>query len=177
MAIVDRITRLFNADVHAVLDRIEEPEALLRQAIREMEEALAARTRQLHQLEQESDALARRRAELERALAGVRGEIELCFDAGDEALLRRCLRRRLEAERAQRMLEQRADALGRQLEAARQTHAQQQERLDGMRQKAALFDVETASTAAPWAPEEAAVSEADVELALLRERQARRASP
>ena len=40
MAIVNRIRRLFRADVHAVLDIIEEPEAILKQAIREMQEAL-----------------------------------------------------------------------------------------------------------------------------------------
>ena len=40
MALINRMSRLFTADVHAVLDRIEEPDVLLRQAIREMEEAL-----------------------------------------------------------------------------------------------------------------------------------------
>ena len=34
MAIVTRLTRLFRADAHAVLDRLEEPEVLLRQAVR-----------------------------------------------------------------------------------------------------------------------------------------------
>ena len=33
MAIANRITRLFRADVHAVLDIIEEPEAILKQSI------------------------------------------------------------------------------------------------------------------------------------------------
>ena len=42
MPIINRISRLFTADLHAVLDRIEEPEALLKQAIREMEEEAAA---------------------------------------------------------------------------------------------------------------------------------------
>ncbi|MEE8161016.1 MAG: PspA/IM30 family protein [Acidobacteriota bacterium] len=40
MAITNRIRRLFHADVNAVLDIIEEPEAILKQAIREMQEAL-----------------------------------------------------------------------------------------------------------------------------------------
>ena len=41
MALITRVSRLFQADFHAVLDRIEEPEVLLRQAVREMEEELA----------------------------------------------------------------------------------------------------------------------------------------
>ena len=43
MALITRVSRLFQADFHAVLDRIEEPEVLLRQAVREMEEELAGR--------------------------------------------------------------------------------------------------------------------------------------
>ena len=41
MAMMNRLTRLFQADFHAVLDRIEEPDALLHQALRDMEDALA----------------------------------------------------------------------------------------------------------------------------------------
>ena len=41
MALITRVSRLFQADFHAVLDRIEEPDLLLRQAVREMEEELA----------------------------------------------------------------------------------------------------------------------------------------
>ena len=51
MALVSRLTRLFQSDFHAVLDRIEEPDALLRQAVRDMEDALARdeqRVKNLH---------------------------------------------------------------------------------------------------------------------------------
>jgi len=41
MALINRLSRLFRADFHAVLDQIEEPEALLKQAIRDMEDDLA----------------------------------------------------------------------------------------------------------------------------------------
>ena len=40
MPILNRVKRLFQADVHAILDAIEEPEAVLKQAIREMQENL-----------------------------------------------------------------------------------------------------------------------------------------
>ena len=42
MALITRVARLFRADLHAVLDRIEEPDVLLKQAVREMEEELAS---------------------------------------------------------------------------------------------------------------------------------------
>ena len=180
MAIINRISRLFTADVHAVLDKLEEPEAQLRQAIREMEAALAEQSQQLRALELDRELVRRRSGEVERSLAGVREEIELSFAAGNEALVRTCLRRRLEGERLQRLLEQRAALLTQQIETATPVLEQQREGLESMRQKAALFDVEFAACAhtdaTRWSSGDACVSEADIDLALLREKQARRAS-
>lgn len=44
MALINRISRLFSADFNAVLDRIEEPDVLLKQALREMEEDIYSDT-------------------------------------------------------------------------------------------------------------------------------------
>ena len=41
MTLINRLSRLFKADVHAMLDRIEEPPLLLQQALRDMAQALA----------------------------------------------------------------------------------------------------------------------------------------
>ncbi len=177
MAIAARITRLFTADVHAVLDRLEEPEALLRQAIRDMESALAEQVRRLQALALEREQLDRRSAEIERALAGVAGELDLSFAAGNEALVRRCLRRKLEGERMQRLHAQRREQVLALVTQLTPQIEQQRERLEAMRQKAALFDVELPGCEeSHFGSDDACVSEADIDLALLREQQARRAS-
>ena len=54
MVLITRLARLFRADVHAVLDRIEEPLLLLQQAVREMEADLADNEKQLKLLHFES---------------------------------------------------------------------------------------------------------------------------
>ena len=66
MALVNRFSRLFTADFNALLDRIEEPEVLLKQAVRDMQHELdelkrrgAALDQAARQLERESAALAR----------------------------------------------------------------------------------------------------------------------
>ena len=41
MTLITRLGRLFRADMHAVLDGLEEPTMLLRQAVRDMEDVLA----------------------------------------------------------------------------------------------------------------------------------------
>jgi phage shock protein A len=50
MALITRIARLFKADMHSLLDSIEEPQSVLKQAIREMSEAIEQGERQLEDL-------------------------------------------------------------------------------------------------------------------------------
>ena len=64
MALIARVSRLFRADVNAVLDRMEEPEVLLRQALRDMQEALAQDQQVLAKMEKELKQLTDRRLEL-----------------------------------------------------------------------------------------------------------------
>ena len=68
MALINRMSRLFTADVHAVLDRIEEPDVLLKHAIREMEEELARSEQRVRQLEHEREPLADRHRKVQAAL-------------------------------------------------------------------------------------------------------------
>ncbi len=69
MALINRISRLFKADFHAVLDQIEEPEMLLKQAIREMEDDLAETEQRIRVCAHEQEALATRNSEVDNKLA------------------------------------------------------------------------------------------------------------
>ena len=176
MPLIDRVARLFRADLHAVMDRIEEPAVLLRQALREMEEELAQGAARLKAGALEREQLQRRTAELERSLAGIGGELDLCFAAGNDALIRTLLRRRLEGDKLLQVLRQREAACARRLAEDGQRQAERQRALDELRQRATLFDSGETASEPLRGPDELSVSEADIDLALLRERQARSAS-
>ena len=60
MALINRVSRLLRADLHAVLDRVEEPEVLLRQAVREMDAALAEDRRRARLMTHEQTQLGAR---------------------------------------------------------------------------------------------------------------------
>ena len=179
MALVTRLSRLFRADLNAVLDRLEEPEMLLRQAVREMEEEVDREELQTRSIALELQQIAQRRADLERRLRQLDEELTLCFDAGNEALARVLLKRRLEAERFVSFLAckagERQATAG---ELATRT-GEHRLRLEGMRQKLALLAGQPRgeACAAGWSEPEPtgqfAVGEDDVELALLREKQKR----
>ncbi len=177
MALMTRFARLLRADAHAVLDRLEEPETLLRQAIREMEEELNGATQELKCGELDERQSQSRRYEVDAQLQRLVGELDLAFAADSTALVRNLLRRRLEQERIGRHLDQRLAALAEALSQRRRDVEAQRQRLEALRQKAALFDSEAAANE-PGVVSAAdfVVTDEDVELALLRERQQRSAS-
>jgi phage shock protein A len=175
MALITRLSRLFQADLHAVLDRIEEPDSLLRQAIREMQEALDEDTRQLKRLQFEQGQLVPRQTELERALQQIEAELDICFTSNQEDLARKLIKRKLEAGRFAEYLSRKHQTLEKHLGEVKARVEDNHKHLEGLRQKAELL-AETESTAQTEAysfSPDFTVHEEDVEVAFLREKQRR----
>jgi phage shock protein A len=175
MALITRVSRLFKADLHAVLDRIEEPDVLLRQAVREMEEDVARDEQRVRLLAHEQGQLAARQAELERTLERSEEELDVCLRSDNGALARGVMRRRLEAQRAIESLAAGRASVESTLGELRSRADANRRRLEAMRQKSdALSREGEASTSSPgWNLADTLVRDEDVELALLRERQRR----
>ena len=172
MALINRMSRLFTADVHAVLDRIEEPDVLLKHAVREMEEELARGEQRVRALTHEHETLGERQRKTEAVLADLHSQLDVCFDSNNEELTRKVLKRRLETERLARHVAERRAALEKDLAALRSAVDEQREQLDVMRQKAELL----ATSSGEELHNDFAVGDAEVEVALLRERQKRNRS-
>ncbi len=175
MPMINRLTRLFRADMHAVLDGIEEPDLLLRQALREMDEALSDASRKLELNRQQRAALVRRQQEISSTLVKVDEELELCLNADNEVLARVLLRRRLEGERMAAHMQRQTSRLDADIEKAQQALEQQRAQFDQLRAQAQMQSPTTDADvgAGPWSAEQFSVSDADVELALLRARRGR----
>lgn len=178
MALITRVSRLFRADLHAVLDRIEEPEALLRQAVRDMEEDLAGDEQRSRLLQHEQGQINRRQGELDQSLVQLEQELDLCFDSGKEGLARALVKRKLETQRMQKSLCSKAEALQQALTLLQARIAEHRGRLDSMRQKVELLAEQsgTGETEFDTGMPETSVSEDDIEIAFLREQQKRRSS-
>lgn len=178
MALITRVARLFRADLHAVLDRVEEPDVLLRQAVREMEECLAQDRQTLKLLQHEGEQLAARARELAQTRDTLNGELEICLDAGKEELARPLMKRRLESERALQLLERRRETLRTKTTQLKERLQENQLQYESMRQKADLLEEQGQGTSTPdsWSLPDIIVRDEDVEVALLRERQRRASS-
>lgn len=173
MALITRVSRLFQADFHAVLDRIEDPGILLRQAVREMEAELARDEQRSKVLQHERRQLMNRASDLEQSLQQTEKELDTCFEAGNEDLARACIRRRLETQRFGKHLSRRRAVLGETLDDLGTRIRENRARLEGMRQKAELLAEEDTRPAEDWSIPDVTVRDEDVEVAFLREKQHR----
>lgn len=184
MALVNRISRLFKADFHAVLDQIEEPEQLLKQAIREMEDELADAEHRIAMCAKDQERLSARARELEDAVAEIDTQLDLCFESERDGLAKSLIRKKLEAERLGKRVAARRATNERYLVEERAKLAQNGATLESLRQKAELFAHR--ATARPhagtgfddsaWTAAELKVGDDEVEIAYLREKSARSAS-
>ncbi len=181
MALITRISRLFRADFNAVLDNIEEPSVLLRQAIREMEEDVVANEQQLKWLNHERAELNTRRDELRQAIEQIDEELDLCFESGKDELARGLVKRKLEAQRLEQRIDHRCEATAKTLQQLEARIAEHSATLENMRQKAALFADVSADgldndPVGEWSAGGLHISSDDIEVALLREKKLRSAS-
>lgn len=182
MALINRVTKLFKADFNAVLDRIEEPEQVLKQAIREMEDELAGSEHRVQMFAHDQEALNHRKAELDAKVAEIDEELDLCFAKKKEELARTLVRRKLEALRLSKRLNSKLSANAKALEQAAARIEENRATLDGLKQKAEIFAQRTPSATESefddigWMARELSVSDDEIEVAFLREQQARSAS-
>jgi len=175
MALITRVSRLFQADFHALLDRIEEPEVLLRQAVREMEEELVRDEQRSRMLTHEQRQLVNREKEIRQSLHEIEEELDTCFAAGNDDLARTCIRRRLELLRLEKELSRKHGMATETLEELGSRLNENRARLESMRQKAELLAGENARVQSPdnWHIPDIVVRDEDVEVAFLREKQHR----
>lgn len=178
MPIITRMSRLLQADIHAVLDRLEEPEALLRQAIREMEQSLSAAQQQLQAIVNEHQTVREQRDRLQQQLQDMELQLDLCFAHAKETMARDCIKRKLQLQRMLEIFSQRIAGLEGARATVQQNINQDQLRLAEMRHKCELFervDPTSSCCQAVYNGSDGSVSEHEVELEFLREQQSRSA--
>jgi len=177
MTLIKRVSRLFRADANAVLDRIEEPGVLLRQAVREMDESLTRDEQHLRRLAHAKQLQTSRLTEVEQLLGELAGQLDTCFGSDRDDLARALIRRRLECEQLHRLATARRDGVAAELAALHARVATNRQRLAAMRQKAeALIEEDDGTPDGQWPVPGFVVSDEDIEVALLQEKQ-RRARP
>ena len=178
MTLIARITRLFKADLHGILDGLEEPEEVIKQAIRDMEEDIATQEGRLADLHAVLQRLDREAQETTTAMQEIEQHIDTCFAAENEPLAKNLIRQRLEiARRAKGLARAQEETRARRDELATRIAAHKAQ-LTAVVQKLKLYEetrashVWTSSTGSPLQSEHG-VTDDEVEVAFLAEKRRR----
>jgi len=159
--------------MNAALDKIEEPELLLKQSIREMEETLVLDERKIKLLEFEQQPLIHKEDEIKQSLVELEHKLVICFESDKDDLAHNLIKRKLEIEQYMKSL---TTQISRSVEIITQLKTQLKEhqtQLVTMKQKADIFDQNTTtnSTVSSWNNPSFFIRDEDVEVAFLHEKQ------
>lgn len=178
MALITRISRLFQADFHAVLDRIEEPDIQLKQAIREMQFDLQQDEQCLLLMQHETETLEQATSQGRQQLPAFDAELDLCFSAGKHELARDLIRRKLETQRQLHHTTLQLARLSSAMGKLEKRIAEHREQLQHMEQKLDLLDTHSSEIPGQACYTEARhpVRKEEIEIAFLQEQQKRAAS-
>jgi len=176
MAILTRVSRLLSADLHAVIDRLEEPQAQLQQAIREMQQL----TQQLEQEQLRSAALQASLVEQQNSLTEqqttTQQELELCLDAQENALARAVIRRALQLDQRQEQIDKELRLTQTQHQHRAELLVEHQTQLEALNSQAQMWDVslnDVHSSAGASNLATPGITEAQIDIALLAHQQRR----
>lgn len=183
MALINRVSRLFKADFNAVLDQIEEPEQLLKQAIRDMEDELSATNQRISLCAHDQNAVGVRRDELRSAIDDYNDQLDLCFESEKDDLAKVLIKKKLEADRILKQLVAKFEANDRYLEEQRRLLDENRATLDSLAQKAELIAMRPSTSGSGsdfddigWMSRELRIGDDEIEIAFLREK-AQRSKP
>ena len=178
MALITRLSRLFQADFHAVLDRIEEPDIQLKQAIREMQIDLQQSEQRLALLQHENETLSNLVTDANAKLSTFDEELDICFAAKKEDLARDLIKRKLEVERQLQSSEKQQVALQSSIQNIESSIEENREALESMSQKLDLLvtEIDDESIHGQQFGISPGVRSEEIEIAFLREKQKRSAS-
>jgi len=139
MTLIARMSKLFQADIHAVLDKIEEPEILLKQAIREMSESIATQEQTIRSCENQRQQLTGKQSQLLESLSDIQEKLALCFQSDKDDLARLLIKRKLETQQSHCLISEKITAYSEKISRLTQQLTEHQAQLAGMQQKADAF--------------------------------------
>ena len=125
MSVFKRVNDIITANINDLVDRFEDPEKGLRQAIREMEEAIQSATSETAQILANQKRVEKELARNETEVVSWSEQAEKCVDSGDDDGARDALKKASDAEKQ-------VSSLREQLSSATASCDTLREQLDGM---------------------------------------------
>ena len=179
MTIMSRLLRLCKADVHGVMDQLEDKRLLLKQYLREMETELDAKTRRTAALDGNLEQVRNQVVRHSDETARIEEDLEQALVRGRDDIARMLIRRRRSIAAAVRQMEAQVAAMEKEKNRLDEVLAHQRLQYETLKSRTEVYwrhgpdDVfDHAAAAFPAARPETDLSDEAVELELLRRKDA-----
>jgi phage shock protein A len=179
MAILTRIFQQFKADVHGVMDQLEDQGLLLKQHLRDMEEALVQKEAQLNKMGIARDQAQQALQNGEKELDSLESDLEAAIKKDRDDIARLLIKKLKPLTRIQAERRNHIDLLNHEMGQFKENLAQQRMQYEELKQKAAAYfhRTENQSWEEPWSAAQSGfsvheLSEEEVELELLQRKEA-----
>jgi phage shock protein A len=179
MAILARIVQQFKADIHGVMDQIEDQGLLLKQHLRDMEEALVAKEIKLKKMHSALDQAQQDHQNGEKETGNLEQSLQIAIKKDRDDIARSLIRKLEPLSRLQSERRNHVDRLNLEIDQFKTDIEQQRLQYDRLRQKAAeyFFRKERQNWEPVWFAAQSGLrlhelSEEEVELELLQRKEA-----
>lgn len=139
MGIMTRILRLCKADVHGVMDQLEDKGLLLKQVLREMETSLGQKERQARALAHRRSRLTHQIIRHGEEMDKLEQDLDLALKKEKDDLARMLIRRRRALETASRHLKEQAETISQENAQVSETLARQQLQYETLKAKTDMY--------------------------------------
>ena len=141
MAIFSRITRLCRADLHGVMDQIEDSDLLLKQHLREMEQALAEKDVRLSRMKRHRDRLRHQHERCTGRIEGIDRDVNAAIDKSRDDIARMLIGKLKRLTALKDDIDHRIQGLKQDIDRLQEIYAGQQLQFDQLKLKASVhFD-------------------------------------
>ncbi len=179
MGIMTRLLRLCKADVHGVMDQLEDKQLLLKQYSREMEASLDRKKRQIAALSQRRIEMSNRTARHNEEMRKLEEDLELAVEKEKDDIARALIRRRRILDSTCRLLQAQLETLTQQERELTATVTDQRVQYEALKTKSDAYCLRAGHSSFPsaadpirgdWTPIDP--KEEEIELELLQRKQA-----
>jgi len=179
MALLSRIVQLFKADIHAVMDQIEDQGLLLKQHLREMEESLVEKEMQLKKMRSALDQTLQDHQKGEKETGNLQQDLQVALKKDRDDIARMLIKKLKPLSRLQSERRNHIDRLNHEIDQFKAYIEQQRLQYEQLRQKAAeyFYRKERQNWEPIWPAAQSGLrlqelSDEEVELELIRSKEA-----
>ena len=98
MNILTRISRLFKADIHGILDNLEQPEIILQQSVRDMQLEINKAELMISGLVKQQGKFEQKKLNIKVHIEELQDQLKFCFAQKNESLAKSVIRKKLLAD-------------------------------------------------------------------------------